>query len=164
MFFIKDHTISQVRLIPGGEALSLCATDGTETIHEREIFPVCGGLYDGRRIPDEPSPEILVTVCEINRDGPYGMTFSGFDPRYELACLTASQISVFLNQYAREWVLSGWDNTCFLVKKQTEMFVLRVNRLVTGGLILVRHQLGVGPKHKWRFRRRVVVPRLQFST
>ncbi len=137
---LAESVIGRFRLISGAETLTIPATVGKRTIAKaKKVFTA---YLDadfkgwGLDIESNPTPETLVEVHELIRDGNFAQIYGDLDVPLTKLVLTQDQIIAFVETH-KKWLRTDGYGTFFLfkenVKGEDKFFVAGV-RVVSGGL------------------------------
>ena len=120
-----------------GEAISVGATDGTETIAKARNVFVAGIDSDfvawGLDVPSRPTKATKAIVCEITNDGTFAEVFESLNRSLDSLCWEQSQIVEFAKKY-RDRICEDRRATFFLFKVGNKFFVAYVHVHSDGGL------------------------------
>ncbi len=162
MIELAEQVVGYLKLISGGESITIGATDGQGTIAEaKDTFP--GWIDDdfvnyGTKVKGQPKKATKVQVYEMIKDGTYAQIFGGFGENLDRLCLSQDQIICFCRDQAK-WLRSDGYGTFFLFKVNGEFFVAYVFRYSDGLKVRV-YRLSCGNVWDAGYRHRVVVPQL----
>lgn len=151
-----------LRLLSGGQTLTIGATDGKQTIAQAgDVFTayIDSDFKNWNLdVPGKAKPATKVEVHELVKDGRIDQFFPSLGQLDDL-CLEQDQIIKFCLEY-KQWLRTeGWA-TLFLFKVANQFFVARVY-FVDGGHLRVRvRRFSDGRVWRAGDRGRVVVPQL----
>lgn len=120
-----------LRLLSRNEELMIEALDGRTIItHAKKTFSVgIGSNFKnfGLNKPGEPTPEILLDVCEIITEGSkFSQIFMSLNHNLDKLVMTQAQIIRFCKKYCN-WLSQGEESpTFFLIKNNHAYFVVFV--------------------------------------
>lgn len=153
---------SMLRLLSGGENLTIDATDGQEILAEAgDVFVSIDGDFKNWGADEKScaTEEVPVDVYEIAKDGTFAQLFGSLNADVRKLCLTQAQIMGFVKKHRNQLRTEGYGNF-FLFESNSEVFVATVG-VFSGGRLDVRVDR-FDDSYVWRagYRHRVVVPQL----
>ncbi|HTX87312.1 MAG TPA: hypothetical protein VMC41_04600 [Candidatus Nanoarchaeia archaeon] len=150
-----------LRLISGGETLTIDASDGASV----DDGTITWYFYDdcdkeGANEPCQPTKEVGVEVYEMVEDATFTKIFGSLSSDLQKVCFfSRDQVKKFAKKY-REWLREEGFATFFLYKSTNgNFFVARVH-VDSGGLCAGVDRFGDGRVWRGESRPRVVVPQL----
>jgi hypothetical protein len=153
---------SLLKLISGGETLTVDAYDGTEILADaKDVFNYIDSDFRNWKADEagKATDETPVNVYEMVKDGTYAELFSSLNSDVEKLFFTQAQIKGFVKKH-RKWLRKDGYGTFFPFKSNGKRFVAFVYVFSDDRLsVLVRMFEGDGV---WRAegRPRIVVPQL----
>jgi len=167
----QTEVVGYLRLISASKRVVIGATQGTETLASaNDTFSYISPDFKKWECDkiEQATPEMAVLVYEQIEDATYPKIFSSLDQNLDRLVLTTPQITSFVVNHAKGYLLEAEEWTCFrfLFKVDNEFFVADVRILSNGDrAVLVSRFLDGSVRHA-KYRHRIVVPQLtvnQFS-
>jgi hypothetical protein len=154
---------AMLKLISYGERIMIEELDGKASISDaKKTFK---SVID-RRFKDwglnQPTPETLLDICEMNSDGTFIQIFTGISNDLDKIVMSQSQIIRFCEKYFNLLRKLGL-NTFFLTKTREEYFVVVVSWNIDGLSVYLRCFGQVRDWHCEDCRNHVVYPQLTTS-
>lgn len=151
-----------LKLISGGENLTIDAVDGTEILADaKDVFASIDSDFKnwGTDEPGQSTDEMPVDVHEMENDATFSQMFGELNADVKKLCFTQHQIKNFVKKH-RKWLRADGYATFFLFESKGNFFVADVH--FDSDVKLDVYVLRLGHSRVWdaENRHRVVVPRL----
>lgn len=153
---------SILRLLSGGETITIAPCDGTQTLAKaKETFP--SGIdsdFKNWKLDKagNATEETAVQVYEVAKDATFAKMFGSLGSDLNKLCLTQHQIKTFCEKHS-SWLRTDGYATFFLFKVEDQFFVADVD-VDPGGLFVYAFRFGDGFEWHAENQHRLVSPQL----
>jgi len=161
----KANSFNVLRLISGNEKIMIEALDGQATIaNAKNIFK---SFIDtdfknwGLNNPSSATGETLLDIHEMVRDATFNQMFNSLNTDLDKLVMTQAQIIRFCEKHPT-WFRQGGLGTFFLIKENSEYFVVLVG-VYSDGLLVNVYRFGYDYVWRAEYRPRLVVPQRPFN-